>query len=50
MGYPSGRHGRNRPSFKETLIKPRTSLQGSLNLIHETAGRDDSASPPLLIP
>ena len=32
---------------KETLIKPRSSLQGGLNLIHETAARDDSASLPL---
>ena len=32
---------------EETLIKPRSSLQGGLNLIHETAARDDSASLPL---
>jgi len=32
---------------KETLIKPRSSLQGGLNLIHKTAARDDSASLPL---
>jgi hypothetical protein len=32
--------------FEETLIKPRSSLQGGLNLIHETAARDDSASLP----
>ena len=33
--------------LRETLIKPRSSLQGGLNLIHETAARDDSASLPL---
>jgi hypothetical protein len=33
--------------FEETLIKSRSSLQGGLNLIHETAARDDSASLPL---
>ena len=32
---------------RETLIKPRSSLQGGLSLIHETAARDDSASLPL---
>ncbi len=32
---------------EETLIKPRSSLQGGLNLIHETAAHDDSASLPL---
>jgi hypothetical protein len=32
---------------KETLSKSRSSLQGGLNLIHETAARDDSASLPL---
>ena len=34
-------------ALKETLIKSRSSLQGGLNLIHETAARDDSASLPL---
>ena len=32
---------------KETLIKTHSSPQGGLNLIHETAGLDDSASLPL---
>ena len=32
---------------KETLIKPRSSVKGGLNLIHDTATRDDSASLPL---
>jgi hypothetical protein len=32
---------------RETLIKTHSSPQGGLNLIHETAGLDDSASLPL---
>jgi len=32
---------------KETLIKPRSSLQGDLSLTHETAARHDFASLPL---
>jgi hypothetical protein len=31
---------------RETLIKPHSSPQGGLNLIHENAGLDDSASLP----
>jgi hypothetical protein len=31
---------------QETLIKPHSSPQGGLNLIHENAGLDDSASLP----
>ena len=34
-------------SFRETLIKPRSSLQGDLSLTHETAARHDFASLPL---
>jgi hypothetical protein len=34
-------------TLKETLIKTHPSLQGDLNLIHETAASDDSASLPL---
>jgi hypothetical protein len=29
---------------KETLIKPRSSVQGGLSLVYETSTRDDSAS------
>jgi len=33
--------------FRETLIKPRSFLQGDLSLTHGTAARHDSASLPL---